>query len=87
MLSLKKWRKERLSPRETKALALFMLSIFFMVGIWNMDLGASLKGSNYRAEGLILVDLEPRVIYHIGLMISIGCFLFLGFLYIREVFR
>ena len=60
-------------------LSLILAVFMFMTGMWMIDIGASMgmikaAGGNVVAEGLIFTGIEPRVIYHLGLMFLSGGF-------------
>lgn len=64
------------------------LTIIFMISIQAMDLGASLKimeisGIRVHAEGLIFTNVEPRILYHAGLLLAILCWVFLCIILIK----
>lgn len=55
-------------------LALVLIHIFWL-GIMLVDYGASFKCDNILFEGLVLKNVEPRVVYHFGLVLIIFSFL------------
>jgi len=49
-----------------------------MIGLWAIDMGASLKNlqnGNVVAESLLFTNVEPRVIYHAGIILIVGAFM------------
>ncbi len=59
---------------------LILLPIVFTIGLWSMDMGISLQflklqGANVIAQSLLLGSVEPRIIYHAGIVTVLGTFM------------
>lgn len=94
--------KKEVSWKHVKALSLLCLIFLYSLSIMLIDYGASLKSYNecgecYKALGidkpthfvlqsLVFKNIEPRVAYHAGLVLSLCIILVLSFLYIYEAF-
>lgn len=68
--------------KKEKFIWLVCLTMVFMVGLQAMDMGASLKiietsGVKTQAEGLFFTNVEPRVLYHAGLLVVVLSWLIL----------
>lgn len=66
--------------KEIKLLFSICLTVIFMVGVHCIDLGASMKflelvGIEGHAESLFFSNIEPRILYHTGIILIIACFL------------
>lgn len=70
---------EKMSLRERewlgpKLLLVVIASWFFATGIMLMDYGATFKDVGF-GQSLVFERIEPRVIYHSGLLMALGSFL------------
>ena len=64
---------------------LLCLTMLFMTAISAIDIGATMYNLGLRGENLFFVNVEPRIIYHAGLLISTLCFLILALMYVLQV--
>lgn len=72
---------------QNKAVILFLMMFLFMIGIYWIDVGASLlsmqqQGLEITAFNIFITDINPNIMYHAGLLLVLGCFVFLGLLFI-----
>ena len=63
-------------------MAMICLTVIFMVGMLAMDIGVTgqiMEAGNgeVRASSLLLKDVEPRIVYHAGVVVVIMCWLIL----------
>jgi hypothetical protein len=79
--------------KKTLVVALFCLTIIFMIGMLAMDTGATAQiieaCSNNQmkltAASLFISSIEPRIIYHVGVLTVILCWLILIFILISVI--
>ena len=84
----KKSNKQRLKERLNSLIAIVVL---FVVGLWCIDIGASAmvlesSGVEVFVQTLFLVRTAQSQ-YHIGLILSLACFVILACLYISEILK
>jgi len=78
--------------KKLKIVIMLTLMLFFMTGIWLIDLGSSalaiqrVVDVQLIAQSLTITG-TPNQVYHIGLIISGICFYLLCVLFIFEVFK
>jgi len=76
-----------------KIMASICLAFLFFLGLLLMDYGASLnnikgqiKGEIY-GQSLVFSRVEPRIMYHTGLVLCLASFLSLELLFVNEICR
>ena len=78
--------------KKTKIILNIMLMMFFMTGIWLIDLGSSMLAVQ-RVINIPLVaqsltiTATPNQVYHIGLILCGLCFFLLSVLFVFEVLK
>jgi hypothetical protein len=58
-----------------KVFFLILAAMFFSLGLWAIDTGATAALCNKTVEGLFYIDREPRIQYHIGIVVTAMSFL------------
>jgi hypothetical protein len=79
--------------KKTLVVALFCLTVIFMIGMLAMDIGATAQiieaCSNNQmkltAASLFISSIEPRITYHAGVLIIIACWLILVFILVEMI--
>jgi hypothetical protein len=79
--------------KKTLVVALFCLTVIFMIGMLAMDIGATAQiieaCSNNQmkltAASLFISSIEPRITYHVGVLTVILCWLILVFILISVI--
>lgn len=60
-----------------KVFAVVVLGFLFSLGLMLMDYGASAKGTDGSGMSLVFEKIDPRVMYHEGLLLVLASFLFM----------
>ena len=77
--------------KRTSVFAIVCLTMIFFVGMWTVDLGASMQniecstGLQPLAEGLMQRDVRPATVYHMGLVEMTAAWITLAWIGIVEV--
>ena len=85
--------KEKVKWIHVKILTAFSLWFIYSLSLWLIDYGASLRCYNlchintFILQGLLLDMIEPRIAYHLGLVLSFFSFILFVLLYIVEVLK
>jgi len=78
--------------KRVKIVAVTTLMLFFMTGIWLIDLGSSVLAIQRVIDVELIaqsfsITATPNQVYHFGLILSGFCFYILSILFIFEVLR
>jgi hypothetical protein len=63
-----------------KILLVMILGFLFSTGLMLMDYGATFKDTEAYGQSLVFERIEPRTIYHTGMLLVIGSFFVLSML-------
>ena len=63
-----------------------VLAMLFVVGLWTIDIGASAMLTNNYVQSLFFIRTGNQQ-YHMGLILSMVCFMLLIYLYVKEVLK
>ena len=78
--------------KRVKIVAVITLMLFFMIGIWLIDLGSSTLAIQRVINVSLIaqsfsITATPNHVYHFGLILSGFCFYLLSILFIFEVLK
>lgn len=74
-----------------RIMLIFCIVILFSIGIMLIDYGASLKcffeckGLEFYLQSLVFERIEPRIAYHLGLLLVISTFLITTGVYVFDI--
>jgi len=60
-----------------KFLLVFVCIYFFSLGLMMIDYGATFKDLKVVGQSLVFENIEPRIMYHLGLLLVTGSFMLL----------
>lgn len=92
-MKLKVFKRFTMKWKVFKMVLMSVLIWHFCLGVMLIDYGASFKCfkecniGNVTFESLILRNIEPRVVYHLGLIFVLLSFLILQFIYSYELIK
>lgn len=81
-----------------KIILIVFLVYVFMFSLWAIDMGATMKFVELSAqkvdprikvelESALLVGVEPRIVYHLGLVLAVGSFMAMLSFGVWELFQ
>jgi hypothetical protein len=72
---------------------LITLTFLFALGLWIIDITVSYinvapySTTELKIQSLIFTDIEPRIYYHLGIVLYIASFLMVTYLCVRNLMR
>ena len=76
---------EKSIKRKIKVMSSLTLIIIFMIGLMLIDYGATFKDANAYFQSLLFGRIEPRIVYHFGVILVLTTFFISQIIIVNEI--